>query len=108
MKKITIAALAAAAVALGGCVTTQEQARVIVREQVVVMPPEELFRQCRALRQADFPDPRTMTEVELARLLVEANRRGLNCESSVNEIREFLREAKRKIESGKKKKKGRR
>ena len=82
------------AILLAGCATTPEQ--VLVRtEQVVIIPNESLFN-CSSVHK--FPKPETLTDAQVAELLVALHRNNTNCQRNINAIKKSLEEAKKTAE----------
>lgn len=71
---------------------------VVVRstQQVVIMPERSMFN-CPTI--ATFPDSRTLTDVQVARLIVQLYQNNTVCRNSMNTLREFLENAKRTAEA---------
>ena len=71
---------------------------VVVRstQQVVVIPERSMFN-CPTI--ATFPDSRTLTDVQVARLIVQLYQNNTVCRNSMNTLREFLESAKRTAEA---------
>lgn len=71
---------------------------VVVRstQQIVVMPEQSMFN-CPTV--ATFPEPRTLTDVQVARLIVQLYQNNTTCRNSMNTLREFLESAKRTAEA---------
>jgi hypothetical protein len=63
----------------------------------VVIPEESMFA-CDTVSQ--FPEARTLTDLQVARLLVELHQNNVRCKNSVQAIRHFLDDAKIRIEEG--------
>lgn len=71
---------------------------VVVRstQQIVVMPQESMFH-CPTV--ATFPETRTLTDVQVARLIVQLYQNNTTCRNSMNSLRQFLENAKRTAEA---------
>ena len=71
---------------------------VVVRstQQIVVMPQESMFN-CPTV--ATFPETRTLTDVQVARLIVQLYQNNTTCKNSMNTLRQFLENAKRTAEA---------
>lgn len=63
----------------------------------VVVPDENMFA-CDTVSQ--FPEPRTLTDLQVARLLVDLHQNNVRCRNSIVAIRHFLEDAKIRIEEG--------
>jgi len=63
----------------------------------VVIPEESMFA-CDTVSQ--FPEARTLTDLQVARLLVELHQNNVRCKNSVQAIRQFLDDAKIRVEEG--------
>lgn len=79
---------------LGGCATTPEQA-LVRTEQVVIIPDNALFN-CPNVRK--FPRTETLTDAQVAELLVTLHRNNTNCQRNINAIKKSLEEAKKTAE----------
>ena len=63
----------------------------------VVIPDESMFA-CDVVSQ--FPEARTLTDLQVARLIVELHQNNVRCRNSVVAIRQFLDDSKIRIEEG--------
>lgn len=72
---------------------------VVVRstQHQIVMPQESLFN-CPTVDT--LPPSRTLTDVQVARLLVQLYQNNTTCKNSINALREFLEKAKATAEAG--------
>ena len=94
MKKLIVLL---AAIGLGGCVSDGiGKPDLIVTKQVVIMPDESLFH-CPDVRH--FPDPSSLTDIEVAKLLVNLKANNTLCQKNINSIHEFLTNAKKTTEA---------
>jgi hypothetical protein len=84
------------ALALGGCNTMMPAQTIVKTESVVIMPDKSLFY-CPNVRR--FPNPETLTDVEVAKLLVTLHKNNTECQKNINSIEKFLLEAKVKHET---------
>jgi hypothetical protein len=84
-----------AALALAGCAGQVGKPDLITTKQVVVMPDQSLFH-CPNVRK--FPDPDKLTDIEVAKLLVNLHANNTLCQKNINSIHEFLVEAKKTTE----------
>ena len=84
------------ALSLGACGTIMPAQTIVKTESVVVMPDRSLFT-CPNVRR--FPNPDTLTDVEVAKLLVTLHKNNTECQKNINSIWKFLEEAKTKHES---------
>lgn len=71
---------------------------VVVRsaQHQVVMPQESMYN-CPTI--ASFPEPRTLTDVQVARLIVQLYQNNTTCRNSMNALRQFLENAKKTAEA---------
>jgi hypothetical protein len=60
------------------------------------MPQESMFN-CPTL--ASFPEPRTLTDVQVARLIVQLYQNNTTCRNSMTTLRQFLENAKKAAEA---------
>jgi uncharacterized protein YcfL len=67
-----------------------------VRHRVVL--PEESMYTCSIIEQ--FPASRSLTDVQVARLLVELHQNNIQCRNSIITIRHFLESARARLEEG--------
>jgi hypothetical protein len=63
----------------------------------VVMPEDSMFT-CETVSR--FPEPRTLTDLQVARLLAELHQNNVRCRNSMQAIRQFLDDAKIRVEEG--------
>lgn len=63
----------------------------------VVVPEESMFA-CDTVSR--FPESRTLTDLQVARLLVELHQNNVRCRNSMQAIRHFLEDAKIRVEEG--------
>ena len=77
---------------LAGCGTTR---LLTTKEQVVILPSESMYN-CPTVSY--FPKPETLTDLQVARLLVELQRDNKVCKNSIDSIRRYLTEAKQSVE----------
>ena len=91
MRKLVILS----ALFLSGCQTTQ---LLTTKEQVVILPSETMYN-CPV--SVYYPKPEQLTELQVARLLVELNKNNKICKNSIESIRRFLNESKAELEAKK-------
>lgn len=82
------------ATALAGCATTPPQT-LVKTEQVVIIPDKALFT-CNNVKA--FPNPETLTDAEVARLIVTLHKNNTNCQKNINSIYKVLETAKKTAE----------
>jgi len=92
MKLIAVTVIAAAA--LAGCASKPPQT-LIKTEQVVIIPDRSLFN-CPNVRR--FPNPETLTDAEVAKLLVTLHKNNTDCQKNINTIWKTLEAAKKTAE----------
>jgi hypothetical protein len=92
MKYITLAILLGLT-ACGGEVGTEI---VTSTKQIVVLPPEKLY-ECPQVES--FPDPKKLTDLQVARLLVLQHSKLVQCKNSLDALKKFLEDAKRTVET---------
>ena len=95
MKKLMLAGALLGAVALAGC--DEQQVQLYRTQLQVVIPPEQLY-QCPVLR--NLPAYKTLTDLQVARVLVELHRNNLTCRASLDAIRAFLANAQITAQAG--------
>lgn len=97
MKKILLAiSLIIYGFILTGCVTTQEENKVIVtttKSYVVDIPPELL--QCNVFDS--YPNPEKLTDEQISDLLLELSKTNKSCAANMQKIRDFITRAKATI-----------
>lgn len=91
MKKLIILS----ALLLSGCQTPQI---LTSKEQVVILPSESMYNCPSAVY---YPKPETLTELEVAKIIVELNKNNKICKNSIESIRRYLTESKAALESKK-------
>jgi hypothetical protein len=83
------------ALILSACQTTQ---LLTTKEQVVILPSETMYN-CPTATY--YPKPETLTEIQVARIIVELNKSNKICKNSIESIRRYLEESKASIEAKK-------
>ena len=83
-----------AMVVLGSC-GDKEKPQLIVERPVVFVPNEALF-QCPTV--SEFPDPATLTDEDVAELLVRLDTYNRTCANSLSAVRRQLLDAKARLE----------
>ena len=76
------------ALLLAGCNETQT----ISTYKYMVLKPDEAMYNCPVLKQ--FPNWKTLTDSQVAKVIIQLQKNNLTCKSSVESIRKFLEEAK--------------
>jgi starvation-inducible outer membrane lipoprotein len=76
---------------LAGCATTPPQ--LITKTDIRVVMPERTMFYCQNVRR--FPNPDTLTDVQVAKLLVELHSKNTECQKNMNSVYKFLDEAKK-------------
>lgn len=84
------------ALLLTGC---NEGNIVLKKEYVVVTPPQEMF-ECPIVKK--FPDPITLTDIQVARLLKQLHKNNRTCAKNMELIDQFLEQAEKDVAQGKK------
>ena len=79
---------------LVGC--AQEQNIVRSERQIVIIPDEGMF-QCPTV--SVFPNPTTLTDLQVARLLVQLYENNTVCRNNIDAIKNFLETARGRLES---------
>ena len=91
-----LAVVLGAGLLLSACGSTESMVVTSTKYQVV-MPAETMFT-CDTVTQ--FPEARTLTDLQIARLLVELHQNNVRCRNSMMAIRHFLEDAKIRVEEG--------
>lgn len=89
----TIIGILMLGVLVAGCQTT---AQPLVRQQFTVVTPSDSMYYCPTVRT--FPNPDGLTDIQVARLIVQLHSNNLACKRSIDAIRQFLKEAQEQIE----------
>lgn len=91
MKAMMVAALA---LLLVGC---SSNPLVLRSTQRVVVMPEEVMFNCPSFDS--FPETNALTDIQVARLIVQLYQNNVVCKNSMNTLRQFLENAQRTINS---------
>jgi starvation-inducible outer membrane lipoprotein len=91
--KILLAAITT--LGLAGCATAPPPQVLTKTEMQVIVPDRTMFL-CKNVRK--FPNPDTLTDVEVAKLLVELHSKNTECQKNMNAVYKFLEEAKKRTE----------
>lgn len=89
MKKII---LLAAVVLLASCNDTKQ---VVQSYRYMVVHPDEAMYYCPVVKE--FPDWKTLTDSQVAKLVVRLHKNNLTCKSSIESIRKFLKESDERV-----------
>jgi hypothetical protein len=87
---LTAAFLLLAGLLLAGCVS----APLTSERHVVVAPPEDLYN-CQLV---NFPDYRTLTDKQVARLITDLHRANVTCKTSLDAVKAYIEKAKRTVD----------
>lgn len=68
-----------------------DQTQVITSYRHMVVHPDEAMYYCPVVKQ--FPNWKTLTDSQVAKLVVQLHKNNLTCKSSIESIRKFLNEA---------------
>jgi hypothetical protein len=90
---ITIATLC-----LAGCATAPPP-QFITKTEIQVYVPEKSMFYCQNVRR--FPNPETLTDAQVAKLLVELHSKNTECQKNMNAVYKTLAEAKKKADEKK-------
>lgn len=78
---------------LTACQTSQV---ITSKEQIVVEVPSSYYN---CPTDVYMPDPKKLTDIQVARILVTLHKNNTVCKNSINAIRKFLDEAKQTVET---------
>ena len=81
------------ALTLAACNTTNPA--IVTKQQIVILPDTSLYN-CPTLNQ--FPNPNKLTDVQVARVIVNLYKNNQTCKNSILAIQKFLEESKRTVE----------
>ena len=91
--KILLAAIAM--VGLAGCAKPLPP-QVLTKTELQVFVPDKSMFYCQNVRR--FPNSETLTDVEVAKLLVELHSKNTECQKNMNALYKTLDEAKKRTE----------
>lgn len=86
----------AATLMLAGCASKPPQ--VITKTELQVYVPDKSMFYCQNVRR--FPNTDTLTDAQVAKLLVELHSKNTECQKNMNTIYKTLDEAKKKADEG--------
>lgn len=81
-----------ASLTLAGC-AKELPPQFITKTEIRVVVPEKSMFYCQNVRR--FPNPETLTDVQVAKLLVELHSKNTECQKNMNSVYKFLDEAKK-------------
>lgn len=87
----------AATLMLAGCAT--KPAQVVTKTELQVYVPDRSMFYCQNVRR--YPNPETLSDAQVAKLLVELHSKNTECQKNMNALYKTLDEAKKKAEEGK-------
>lgn len=91
MKKIILLSL----LILAGC---NDNNQVLTSYKYMVVHPSEAMYYCPVLEQ--FPNWKTLTDSQVAKLIVQLQKNNLTCKSSIESIKYFLNNAELELKKG--------
>lgn len=68
-----------------------DQSQIVQSYKYMVVHPSEAMYYCPVLEQ--FPNWKTLTDSQVAKLIVQLQKNNLTCKSSIESIKKFLQEA---------------
>lgn len=68
-----------------------DQQQIITSYRYMVVHPDEAMYNCPVLKE--FPNWKTLTDAQVARVIVQLQKNNLTCKSSIEAIREFINKA---------------
>lgn len=77
---------------LAGC---NDQAQVVTTYRYMVVHPSEAMYYCPVLKE--WPNWKTLTDSQVSKLIVQLQKNNLTCKSSIESIRNFLKNADKTI-----------
>ena len=78
-----------------GC---NDQSQVLTSYKYMVVHPDEAMYKCPVLKE--FPNWKTLTDSQVAKVVVQLHKNNLTCKSSIESIRKFLDDADQTIKKG--------
>ena len=84
-----------AALCLAGCAKAPPP-QIITKTELQVLVPDKSMFYCQNVRR--FPNSETLTDVEVAKLLVELHSKNTECQKNMNAVYKTLDEAKKRTE----------
>lgn len=79
------------ALILAGCASEPTQQFITKQKQVVVLPDDKMYK-CPVV--TSFPDSQGLTDIQVARLLIQLHSNNLECKNSLAAVKAFLERAK--------------
>jgi hypothetical protein len=83
------------ALTLAGCVSSPPPQLVTKTEAMVIVPEKQMFH-CPSVK--DYPNPDTLTDMEVAKLLIRMNTNNKQCQKNMDAIYDYLLKSKATIE----------
>ena len=83
------------AVLLAGC---NDQSQILTSYKYMVVHPDEAMYYCPVVKQ--FPKWQTLTDSQVAKLIVQLQKNNLTCKSSIESIRNFINNSDAIIKKG--------
>lgn len=84
-----------ASILLAGCAGTKPPQVVTKTETKVIIPDRKMFY-CKNFRH--YPNPATLTDKQVAKVIIEMHKRNTECQKNINNLYFFLEDAKKKAE----------
>jgi hypothetical protein len=90
-----ILAIVPIAILLAGCQTTDEVP--LIQTRIEVVTPSPALYNCPTLKS--WPNYNNLTDVQVAKIIVQLHKNNRACKNSINAIKKFLDESKAQLES---------
>ena len=75
-----------------------DQNQILTSYKYMVVHPDEAMYNCPVLKE--FPNWKTLTDSQVAKVVVQLHKNNLTCKSSIESIRKFLDDADQTIKKG--------
>lgn len=92
MKKIILLVVA---MLLVGC---NDQSQILTSYKYMVVHPSEAMYYCPVLKQ--WPNWKTLTDSQVAKLIIQLQKNNLTCKSSIESIKNFLKKTELQMKKG--------
>ena len=78
----------------GSCVTSSSTRTITIQETVIIEPPSTLLK-CNKVE--DLPDPSTLTNLQIAKLIADLDKNLRKCKVNIDSIKAYIEQAKKDL-----------